>query len=83
MTRQDFTYAEVGATRDAERPAGYRHMRQRMLVGRGPAAYRNASDAVMEFWMHRALPVRVEVSARRLSRGCGGRPPQRLARRPG
>lgn len=55
MTGQDFTYTEVGATRDAERPAGYRHMRQRMLVGRGPEAFRNAADAVMEFWMHRAL----------------------------
>ncbi|MEV4006007.1 DUF1990 family protein [Actinomadura sp. NPDC049753] len=75
MTAQDFTCPEVGATRDAERPAGYRHMRQRMLVGRGPASFRNAADAVMEFWMHRALPVRVEASALRSSRGCGGRPP--------
>ncbi|WP_433478014.1 DUF1990 family protein [Spirillospora sp. CA-142024] len=69
MTAQDFTYAEVGATREAERPDGYRHLRHRVLVGRGDAAYRNAADAVMEFWMHRALPVRVETSAPRAAPG--------------
>ncbi|MCQ0004662.1 DUF1990 family protein [Actinomadura madurae] len=69
MAGQDFTYAEVGATRDAECPAGYRHLRHRMLVGRGPAAFRNAADAVMEFWMHRALPARVEASAPRAAPG--------------
>ncbi|TDD38488.1 DUF1990 domain-containing protein [Actinomadura sp. KC06] len=69
MTAQDFTYPEVGATRDAERPAGYRHLRRRMHVGHGPAVFRNAADAVMEFWMHRAIPVRVEASAPRAAPG--------------
>lgn len=69
MTAQDFTYPEVGATRDAERPDGYRHLRRRVLVGRGPAVFRDASDALMEFWMHRAMPVRVETSAPRAAPG--------------
>ncbi|NKZ05077.1 DUF1990 family protein [Actinomadura latina] len=63
MTGQDFTYPEVGATRDAERPAGYRYLRERMPVGRGEAAFRDAADALMDFWMHRALPARVAASA--------------------
>ncbi|MGP4027688.1 DUF1990 family protein [Actinomadura sp. 3N407] len=69
MTAQKFTYPEVGATRDAERPDGYRHMRRRTLVGRGPEEFRNAADAVMEFWMHRAIPVRVDASAPRAAPG--------------
>ncbi|TDC74735.1 DUF1990 domain-containing protein [Actinomadura sp. 7K507] len=71
MAARDLTYPEVGATRDAERPEGYRHLRRRMLVGHGTAAFRDASDAVMEFWMHRALPVRVEASAPRAAPGVG------------
>jgi uncharacterized protein (UPF0548 family) len=69
MSGQDFTYPEVGATWDAERPAGYRHLRVRTLVGAGPAVMRNASDALMEFWMHRALPARVRASAPRAEPG--------------
>ncbi|MEU8341829.1 Uncharacterized protein, UPF0548 family [Actinomadura meyerae] len=69
MAAQDFTYAEVGATRDAGRPPGYRHMRERVPVGHGAEAFRNASDALMEFWMHRALPARVDASARRAAPG--------------
>lgn len=69
MTALDFTYAEVGATRDAERPAGYRHLRERTPVGSGPEVFRNAADALMEFWMHRALPLRVDASAPRAAPG--------------
>ncbi|MFB4300069.1 DUF1990 family protein [Actinomadura sp. NTSP31] len=69
MSGQGFTYREVGATRDADRPPGYRHLRVRTLVGAGPDAFRNASDALMEFWMHRALPARVRASAPRAAPG--------------
>ncbi|TDD83734.1 DUF1990 family protein [Actinomadura rubrisoli] len=69
MTAQEFTYAEVGATWDAERPDGYRHLRVRTHVGEGPAVMRNAADALMEFWMHRSIPVRVTASARRAGPG--------------
>ncbi|WP_242901604.1 DUF1990 family protein [Actinomadura terrae] len=73
MTAQDltrgFTYAEVGATWNADQPDGYRHMRVRTLVGVGPAVMRDATDALMEFWMHWALPARVTASARRVAPG--------------
>ncbi|MFD0686536.1 DUF1990 family protein [Actinomadura fibrosa] len=69
MNAQDFTYAEVGATYNADRPDGYSHLRVRTLVGQGPAVMRNATDALMEFWMHRALPVRVNASAPRAAPG--------------
>ncbi|KAB2345677.1 DUF1990 family protein [Actinomadura rudentiformis] len=66
---QEFTYAEVGATKTLDLPDGYSHLRVRTLVGEGPVAMRNAADALMEFWMHRAIPVRIEASARRVAPG--------------
>ncbi|WP_131737586.1 DUF1990 family protein [Actinomadura roseirufa] len=69
MTAQDFTYAEVGATWDATMPDGYDHLRVRTLVGQGPAVMRNAADALMEFWMHRAIPAGVKASAPRAEPG--------------
>lgn len=61
----NFTYPEVGATRDMTLPAGYRTLRIRMPIGRGPDAMRAATDAVMEFRMHRAIPVGIDASAPR------------------
>ncbi|XVQ13347.1 DUF1990 family protein [Spirillospora sp. CA-255316] len=66
---RDFTYAEVGATRDADIPPGYRWLRVRVELGSGPEVMRNAADALMEFWMHRALPARVRASAPRAEAG--------------
>lgn len=59
------TYDEVGGTRQRPLPAGYRHLRYHTFVGRGPGAMRDAADAVLEFWMHRAAGVRVTASASR------------------
>ncbi len=64
-----FTYPEVGATRAVDLPAGYRTLRVRSLVGRGPEAMRAATDAVMEWWMHRAIPVGIDASAPRAAPG--------------
>lgn len=61
----NFTYPEVGATRTPALPAGYRTFRIRSLVGRGPDAMREATDAVMEWRMHRAIPVEIDASAPR------------------
>ena len=60
-----FTYPEVGATRNSALPAGYRTFRIRTLVGHGPDAMRAATDAVMEWRMHRAIPVGIDASAPR------------------
>jgi uncharacterized protein (UPF0548 family) len=69
MDAGDFTYPEVGATRNADIPPGYRWLRVRTEIGSGPEVMRNAADAVMEFWMHRALPAKVVASARRAAPG--------------
>lgn len=65
MTPDGFTYPEVGATKDGVRPDGYRHLRVRTRVGRGPDALRAAADAVMGLRMHRALPVGFSASVPR------------------
>lgn len=59
------TYEEVGGTRRRPLPDGYRHLRYHTFVGRGPAAMRDAADAVLEFWMHRTAGMRVTASAQR------------------
>ncbi|MQY02820.1 DUF1990 family protein [Actinomadura macrotermitis] len=71
MTTQDFTYEQVGATRTLDLPAGYGHMRVRTLIGEGPDVMADAADALMEFWMHRAIPVVVKATARRAAPGVG------------
>jgi uncharacterized protein (UPF0548 family) len=40
------TYAEVGATRDAELPAGYSHDRHSVALGRGDLAFALGADAL-------------------------------------
>jgi uncharacterized protein (UPF0548 family) len=65
----NLTYDEVAATRAGELPEGYRHLRHRALVGTGPAAMAAASDAVLEWWMHRAAGVKVTASAPRARSG--------------
>ncbi|WP_433326369.1 DUF1990 family protein [Spirillospora sp. CA-294931] len=65
----DFTYTEVGATQKGDLPDGYSHLRVRTLLGEGPVVMRNATDALMEFWMHRAIPVRIEASGPRAEVG--------------
>jgi uncharacterized protein (UPF0548 family) len=69
MDVQGFTYAEVGATKNADIPPGYKSLRVRTEIGLGPEVMRNAADALMEFWMHRALPAKVKASAPRAAPG--------------
>ncbi|GAA2457993.1 DUF1990 domain-containing protein [Actinomadura vinacea] len=69
MPVHEFTYDEVGATRNADIPSGYRWLRVRTELGSGPEVMRNAADALMEFWMHRALPAKVTASAPRAAAG--------------
>ncbi|MGK5556489.1 DUF1990 family protein [Actinomadura kijaniata] len=67
----DFTYPEVGATKDGPLPDGYSHLRVRVPVGEGARVFRNAADALHEFWMHRAIPARVDATAPRAAAGVG------------
>lgn len=55
----EFSYPEVGATRDGGRlPDGYRHVRYRARVGRGRGDFERAADTVLEWRMHAALHLR-------------------------
>ena len=65
----NFNYPDVGATRTLVLPANYRSFRIRTLVGRGPDAMQAATDAIMEWRMHRAIPVGIDASAPRAAPG--------------
>lgn len=59
FSHPEFSYPEVGATEDGGRlPDGYRHVRHRTRVGRGPDAFERAANAVLEWRMHAALRLR-------------------------
>ena len=63
-----YTYPELGATAEAELPAGYRHVRRSLVLGHGDDVRRRALDALLHWRMHRAAglhvtPQREEVRA--------------------
>lgn len=47
------TYAEVGATFDAELPAGYHHVRERVVLGVGDDTWTRACDGIRAWAAHR------------------------------
>ena len=57
-----FTYAEVGATRDPELPAGYDHVERSVVVGSGPEAFERAVAAVFDWRMQRGVGLRVRAT---------------------
>ncbi|WP_166384754.1 DUF1990 family protein [Catellatospora methionotrophica] len=63
-----FTYAEVGATRDAVLPSGYHHLRYRTRVGDAPIMAA-AAEAVLTFAPQRAIGVRVTADGPRAVEG--------------
>ncbi|CAM5263264.1 DUF1990 domain-containing protein [Streptomyces finlayi] len=58
-----YTYADVGATRDADGacPDGFRALRVRTRVGYGAEAHRIAGRAVLGWAMHRGLGLTVDA----------------------
>jgi uncharacterized protein (UPF0548 family) len=70
MTEDDpWTYDEVGATRELTLPAGYHHLLYRAPVGRGPAGFRAAADAVLDWRMQRGAGVTITAAAPRAAPG--------------
>ncbi|SFL26055.1 DUF1990 family protein [Geodermatophilus ruber] len=55
------TYAEVGATRDAELPAGYTHGKRSVVVGTGQKAFERATAAVLDWRAQRSVGMRVRA----------------------
>jgi uncharacterized protein (UPF0548 family) len=57
-----FTYPEVGATRDAELPAGYDHVERSVVVGRGDEVFQRAVAAVFDWRAQRGVGLRVRAT---------------------
>jgi uncharacterized protein (UPF0548 family) len=55
----ELTYAEVGATRSDDLPAGYRHVRRRVAVGTGPDAFAGAVAGMKDWQIHRGAGLRL------------------------
>lgn len=64
----DLTYNEVGATA-GQLPAGYRHIRKSLPLGRGEDTFLAASDALMRWDVHRRAGLRVEADSDRAAPG--------------
>lgn len=56
-----FSYAEVGATA-GPLPAGYHHVQQSAVIGRGRQRFEDAAEAVMRWGMLRGAGLRVEAT---------------------
>jgi uncharacterized protein (UPF0548 family) len=57
-----FTYAEVGATRDAELPAGYAHAERSVVVGSGPGTFGRVAAAMFDWRLQRGAGLRVRAT---------------------
>ncbi|KJK55960.1 DUF1990 family protein [Saccharothrix sp. ST-888] len=64
-------YPEVGRTTASDRalPAGYNHLRHRILLGHGRDVLEAAGAAVTTWRMHRAAGVRIRTAAERAEPG--------------
>src|SRR5205814_9021796 len=57
-----FTYSEVGATRDAALPDGYRHVRRHERLGVGESTLRRAATALANWDMQRGAGLSIRSS---------------------
>ncbi|RBQ19853.1 DUF1990 domain-containing protein [Spongiactinospora rosea] len=65
---QEFTYPEVGATREGRLPDGYHHIRHRACLGPG-ITLRAAADALLGWRVHRRLLLHPIATAPRAAPG--------------
>ncbi|GAB3667388.1 DUF1990 domain-containing protein [Actinocorallia lasiicapitis] len=65
----EFSYPEVGATREGRTPDGYSRLHVRRAIGHGPETYRRAAEALMTYRMHRAIPVGITAERPRAAEG--------------
>lgn len=62
MPAVSLTYAEVGATRDPDLPAGYHHVDRDTVIGSGRDAFERAAAALSGWGMHTAAGLKVVSS---------------------
>jgi uncharacterized protein (UPF0548 family) len=65
----DFTYAEVGATRDDRMPAGYGHVHRDVRLGSGEGSFGRAVDALFDWRMHSLAGLKLVRSGGRAAPG--------------
>ncbi|MER5197222.1 DUF1990 domain-containing protein [Streptomyces sp. NPDC002755] len=67
MSSKDFTYDDVGATRDrpGHCPPGFHSLHVRTRLGEGHDVFRRAAEAVLTWEMHRTLGVGMDTTAER------------------
>jgi uncharacterized protein (UPF0548 family) len=65
----ELTYREVGATRDGFGPRGYRHVRERLLIGHSTADFAAAAAGLRDWRMFRAAGLRVRTTAAHVEHG--------------
>ncbi|MER6977529.1 DUF1990 family protein [Streptomyces carpinensis] len=66
MSSEDFTYEEVGATREQGHcPPGFHRLHVRTRIGEGEEVFRRAAEAVLTWEMHRTAGLGVDASADR------------------
>ncbi|MEU6480469.1 DUF1990 domain-containing protein [Streptomyces sp. NPDC047017] len=66
MASEDFTYEEVGATREQGHcPPGFRPLHVRTRLGEGEELFRRAAEAVLTWELHRAAGVGIDTAAAR------------------
>lgn len=65
----ELTYPEQGATREADLPAGYRHVLRRARLGAGAATFDRAADALFAWRMHRGAGLAVLKAPPRVAPG--------------
>ncbi|MGY1578604.1 DUF1990 family protein [Streptomyces sp. MN13] len=70
MSQGDFTYEDVGGTREPGFcPPGFRPLHVRTRLGEGEDVFRRAAEAVCTWGMHRAMGVGIDASAERAAPG--------------
>ncbi|MET8115670.1 DUF1990 family protein [Streptomyces prasinus] len=70
MSSADFTYDHVGATREpGSCPPGFHPLHVRTRLGEGEAVFRQGSEALLTWELHRAMGVGFDASADRAAPG--------------
>ena len=68
-SRQEVTYAEVGATREPQLPAGYHHDRSSVVLGNGEAAFQLGREALVSWQAHHRIGARLTPTAPAMEAG--------------
>jgi len=62
LCKADFTYTEVGFTRDGTMPKGYNVLRRSLELGSGSERFDQAAQVLLGWDMHRRVGLRVRTS---------------------